>query len=94
MPFKVQQFQMDVKTTFLNRCLNEEVYVEQPKGFDFEDPHKPAEVYKLRKALYRLKQAPRAWYDRSSHLLTRSYTRGSVCKTLFVKKKKSYVVIA
>ncbi|KAM1635255.1 hypothetical protein TB2_013050 [Malus domestica] len=83
---------MDVKTTFLNKYLNEEVYVEQPK--DFEDPHKPAKVHKLRKALYGLKQAPRACYDRSSHLFTCSYTRGSIDKTLFMKKMKSYVAIA
>ena len=38
------------------------MYVEQPKGF--VDPHKPDDVYKLKRALYRLKQAPKAWYDR------------------------------
>ncbi|GJY16929.1 retrovirus-related pol polyprotein from transposon TNT 1-94 [Tanacetum coccineum] len=54
-------YQMDVKTTFLNSILREEVYVSQPNGFvDLENPN---HVYKLKKALYGLKQAPRAWYD-------------------------------
>ncbi|GKE45804.1 retrovirus-related pol polyprotein from transposon TNT 1-94 [Tanacetum coccineum] len=52
---------MDVKTSFLNGRLKEEVYVAQPDGF--VDPDHPEKVYRLRKALYGLKQAPRAWYD-------------------------------
>ncbi|GKC36903.1 retrovirus-related pol polyprotein from transposon TNT 1-94 [Tanacetum coccineum] len=54
-------FQMDVKSAFLDGFINEEVYVAQPPGFiDFE---KPNHVYKLKKALYDLKQAPKAWTD-------------------------------
>nr|GFC11631.1 retrovirus-related Pol polyprotein from transposon TNT 1-94 [Tanacetum cinerariifolium] len=49
---------MDVKTTFLNGILREEVYVSQPDGF--VDPENPNHVYKLNKALYGLKQALRA----------------------------------
>ncbi|GJU29836.1 retrovirus-related pol polyprotein from transposon TNT 1-94 [Tanacetum coccineum] len=52
-------FQMDVKSAFLNGFINEEVYVAQPLGFiDFE---KPNHVYKLKKASYGIKQAPKAW---------------------------------
>nr|GFA84511.1 retrovirus-related Pol polyprotein from transposon TNT 1-94 [Tanacetum cinerariifolium] len=54
-------YQMDVKTTFLNGPLKEEVFVAQPDGFF--DPDHPEKVYRLRKALYGLKQAPRVWYD-------------------------------
>ncbi|CAL8988995.1 unnamed protein product [Prunus brigantina] len=90
---KFKLYQMDVKTAFLNGVLNEEVYVEQPKGF--ADPHHPNDVFRLKKALYGLKQAPRAWYERlSSHLLGNGYVRGSVDKTLFVKRFKKDVLIA
>ncbi|CAM8910271.1 unnamed protein product [Rhodiola kirilowii] len=50
---KFKLFQMGVKSAFLNVFMNEEVYVAQPKGF--EDPHHPAHVYRLKKALYGLK---------------------------------------
>nr|GEX32684.1 hypothetical protein [Tanacetum cinerariifolium] len=54
-------FQMDVKSAFLNGFINEEVYVAQP--LRFIDFGKPNHVYKLKKALYALKQAPKAWPD-------------------------------
>ena len=61
-------YQMDVKSAFLNGMLQEEIYVEQPKGF--VNPHRSNDVYKLKRALYGLKQAPRAWYDRLTAYLT------------------------
>ena len=68
---------MDVKSAFLNRMLQEEVYVEQSKGF--VDPHKPDDVYKLKRALYGLKQALWAWYDRlTAYLTNHGFKRGSV----------------
>ena len=61
--------QMDVKTTFLNGEIEEEVYVEQPDGFVVHG--KESHVCRLKKALYRLKQAPRAWYERIDGFLVR-----------------------
>ena len=66
---------MDVKTTFLNGLLKEDVYVAQPKGFI--DPHFLDHVFYIKKALYGLKQAPRAWYDRlTQYLVSHGFTRG------------------
>ncbi|GKF22312.1 retrovirus-related pol polyprotein from transposon TNT 1-94, partial [Tanacetum coccineum] len=56
-------YQMDAKTTFLNGKLKEEVYVSQPEAF--VDPDHPTYVYRLKKVLYSLKQAPWAWYQAS-----------------------------
>jgi hypothetical protein len=53
---------MDVKKSFLNGKIEQEVFVEQPDGFVLHN--KDTHVCKLRKALYGLKQAPRVWYDR------------------------------
>ncbi|GKD29226.1 retrovirus-related pol polyprotein from transposon TNT 1-94, partial [Tanacetum coccineum] len=54
-------YQIDVEIAFLNGILREEVYVSKPDGF--VDPENPNHVYKLKKSLYDLKQAPLAWYD-------------------------------
>ena len=50
---------MDVNTTFLNGVIEEEVYIEQPQGFEVEDRVTP--VCKLKTDMYGLKQTPRAW---------------------------------
>ncbi|GKF34435.1 gag-pol polyprotein, partial [Tanacetum coccineum] len=65
--YQFERLDMDVKKTFLNGPLKEEVYVNQLDGF--VDPHHPDKVYHLKKALYGLKQAPRAWYDELSNFL-------------------------
>ena len=57
-----QIHQMDVRTTFLNGIIQEEVYIEQPQGFEMYETE--SHVCRLKKALYGLKQAPRAWYSR------------------------------
>ncbi|KAK6145186.1 hypothetical protein DH2020_022006 [Rehmannia glutinosa] len=82
-------YQMDVKSAFLNGLLEEEVYVEQPPGF--EQKTLGDKVYKLKKALYGLKQAPRAWYDTLSQFLTKNgFTKGKVNRTLFrIQDRKS-----
>ncbi|KAL3510114.1 hypothetical protein ACH5RR_029515 [Cinchona calisaya] len=77
-------FQMDVKSAFLNGFIDQEVFVEQPPGF--ENKNLPNYVFKLSKALYGLKQAPRAWYERlSGFLLENGFKRGIVDTTLFTK---------
>nr|GEW64627.1 retrovirus-related Pol polyprotein from transposon TNT 1-94 [Tanacetum cinerariifolium] len=78
-------YQMDVKTTFLNGELKEEVYVSQPEGF--VDPDHPTHVYRLKKDMYGLKQAPRAWYDTLSRFLqNNNFSKGAVDLTLFTRK--------
>ncbi|GJT16651.1 retrovirus-related pol polyprotein from transposon TNT 1-94 [Tanacetum coccineum] len=85
-------YQMDVKSAFLNGFINEEVYVAQPLGFiDFQ---KPNYAYKLKKALYGLKPAPKAWYDRlKTFLIKHKYSIGMVKNILFTKKSKSHLII-
>jgi hypothetical protein len=90
---KFKLFQMDVKSAFLNGYLNEEVYVEQPKGFTY--PNLPQHMYRLKKALYGLKQAPRAWYERLTVFLTdNGYKKGGIDKTLFVKNEGGKLMVA
>jgi hypothetical protein len=61
---------MDVKSSFLNGFLEEEVYVDQPPGFDVQE--QPIKVYQLKKALYGLYQAPRSWYSNIDTYLIKS----------------------
>nr|GEY03397.1 retrovirus-related Pol polyprotein from transposon TNT 1-94 [Tanacetum cinerariifolium] len=75
-------YQMDVKTAFLNGELKEKVYVSQQEGF--VDPDHLTHVYRLKKALYGLIQAPRAWYDTLSRfLLDNKFSKGAVDPILF-----------
>ncbi|GKC41838.1 putative ribonuclease H-like domain-containing protein, partial [Tanacetum coccineum] len=85
-------YQMDVKSEFLYGTIKEEVYVHQPPGF--VDPAHPNKVYKVIKALYGLHQAPRAWYETlSSFLMENGFRRDTIDKTLFIKKKKSDIML-
>ncbi|GJW47914.1 retrovirus-related pol polyprotein from transposon TNT 1-94 [Tanacetum coccineum] len=77
-------YQIDVKMALLNGELKEKVYVSQPDGF--VDQNNPSHVYKLKKALYDLKQAPHAWYDMlSSFLISQQFSKGAVDPTLFTR---------
>ena len=61
---KFKFYKMDVKSSFLSGFIKEDVYVEQPPGF--EDYKFPNHIYKLKKALYGLKKVTRSWYERLS----------------------------
>ncbi|KAG8481821.1 hypothetical protein CXB51_027173 [Gossypium anomalum] len=83
---------LDVKSAFLNGYLKEEIYVEQPEGFQIQG-HED-KVYRLKKAMYGLKQAPRAWYDRIDSYLSRLGFEKSLSEpTLFVKKSKEETLL-
>nr|GEV00616.1 copia protein [Tanacetum cinerariifolium] len=85
-------FKKDVKTTFLNGELKEEVYVSQPEGFVDQD--NPSHVYKLKKALHGLKQALRVWYDMlSSFLISQHFSKGAVDPTLFTRKARNELLL-
>ncbi|GJY24194.1 putative ribonuclease H-like domain-containing protein [Tanacetum coccineum] len=83
---------MDVKSAFLYGKIEKEVYVCQPPGF--EDPDFPNRVYKVKKALYELHQAPKAWYETlSTYLLDNEFQRGKIDKTLFIKRHKGDILL-
>ncbi|GJY83800.1 retrovirus-related pol polyprotein from transposon TNT 1-94 [Tanacetum coccineum] len=85
-------YQMDFKTAFLNGELKEEVHVSQPQGFI--DPDHPTHVYRLKKALYSLKQAPPAWYDTLSRfLLDNKFSKGAVDLILFTQKTGKRILL-
>jgi len=83
---------MDVKSVFLNGPLSELVYVEQPPCF--EDPKRPNHMYKLHKVLYRLKQAPRAWYEYlNDFLLKNGFEMGKADSSLFTHKVNNDIFV-
>jgi hypothetical protein len=87
-----KDYQMDVKSAFLNGEINEDVYVQQPPGF--ESSEFPNHVYKLNKALYGLKQAPRAWYETLyAFLIQNKFVRGKIDNTLFIYRTKTDVIL-
>eukprot|EP00253_Pinus_taeda_P012929 PITA_12929 len=78
--------QMDVKAAFLNGFIQEEVYIEQPQGFEVHG--KESHMCRLKKALYGLKQAPRALYSRiDTYLQGMGFTKSEADLNLY------YIVI-
>ena len=89
--FKI--YQMDLKSAFLNGELKEEVYMEQPEGFDLTT--EKDFVCKLKKALYGLKQAPRAWYARLDHYLQQQgFKKGVSRSNLYIKTDQGKLLVA
>jgi hypothetical protein len=84
--------QMDVKTTFLNGAIEEEVYIEQPQGFEVHS--RDTHVCRLKKDLYGLKQAPRTWYARIDDYLTRlGFSKSHADPNLYYKVVNNAPVI-
>nr|GEU77557.1 DNA-directed DNA polymerase [Tanacetum cinerariifolium] len=86
-------YQMDIKRTFLNGPLKEEMYVNQLDGFI--DPHHPDKVYHLKKALYGLKQDPRAWCNELSNILvSKGFSKGGDKLVSWSSKKQDCTLIS
>lgn len=85
-------WQMDVKNAFLQGELEEEVYMTPPPGL--EDSITPGKVLRLRKAIYGLKQSPRAWYHKlSSTLKDRGFKRSEADHTLFTLQSPQGIIV-
>ena len=83
---------MDVKNTFLNGFLKEEVFIEQSEGF--KDSANPEFVCKLKRGLYGLKQSPRIWFERlANYLKVVSFKQSLAYASVFVMNAKNDIVI-
>ena len=84
--------QLDVKTVFFHGDLEEEIYMERPKGFTIKG--KEALVCRLKKSLYGLKQALRQWHKKfDSFMVEHGYDRTASDHCVFVKKFSCYMWI-
>jgi hypothetical protein len=84
--------QMDVKSTFLNETLEDELNVEKPEGFMLTKNQ--YYVCKLKKSLYGIKQAPRAWFPRfDQYLQKKGYKRGTTDNNLHIKIKDQNIIV-
>ena len=80
----------DIKNTFLNGDLEEEVYMDLPLGFDADH----GKVCKMRKSLYGLKQSPRAWFGRFMKAVQQhGFIQAQVDHTMFYKKQATGITI-
>ncbi|GKC20099.1 zinc finger, CCHC-type containing protein [Tanacetum coccineum] len=87
-----QVYHLDVKSAFLHRELKEEVYVTQPEGFIQQG--KSGKVYKLTKALYGLRQAPRAWNIKLDQTLNSlGFKKCNLEQAIYTKKSKTSILI-
>ena len=85
--------QVDVNNAFLNGILVEDVYIAQPAGFT--DSTKPNHVYKHKKAIYRLKQAPKAWFDRFKSAMVSQwrFLNSKSDSSLFYKWENGHILL-
>jgi hypothetical protein len=88
--FKI--YQMNINSAFLNGPIKEDVYMEQPPGFESEGY--PNHVYKLHKTLYELKQAPRVWYEcLRDFVIENGFMISKIDSTLFTRKMGKYLFV-
>ena len=86
--FDLELHQMDVKTAFLNGELNEEVYMQQPQGFEIKG--KEHMVCKLKRSIYGLKQASRQWYFKFNEVIMKyGFKENIVDQCIYLKKSGS-----
>ncbi|KAK4406722.1 Retrovirus-related Pol polyprotein from transposon RE2 [Sesamum angolense] len=86
-------YQMDIKNAFLYGDLNETVYMEQPPGYVAQG-EKQRMVCKLKKAIYGLKQSPRAWFDKFSRIIGEfGFSRCQADHSVFVQTTTSGMVV-
>ena len=85
-------FRLDIKSAFLHGELSGDVYVEQPRGYEKKGSEHL--MYKLHKALYGLKHAPRAWFSRiEAHFSSEGFQKCDSEQTLFTKRNKEEKII-
>ena len=90
--YNLEIHQMDVKTAFLNGELDEEIYMEQPEGFNV--PGQTKKVCRLVKSLYGLKQAPKQWHEKFDNLMMSNGFKINECdKCVYVKNTNNGCVI-
>ena len=83
---------MDVKTTFLNEDLEEEIYMDQPEGF--VEPRQESNVCKLTKSLYDLKQTPKKWHEKfDSCMIENGYKSNECDKCIYFKSRNNYKLL-
>jgi hypothetical protein len=88
----IKVYNMDVKSTFLNGKLEEEVYIEQPEGFQLSE--NANYVFELKKVVYGIKQAPRAWYSRlDKYLQQEGFRKGSADNNLYIKVTQDSILL-
>jgi hypothetical protein len=88
----IKMYQMDVKSSFLNGELEEEVYIEQPEGFQLSE--NAYYVCKLKNAMYGLKEDPRAWYSRLDKYLHQArFRKGSAENNLYIKVSQGNILL-
>lgn len=84
--------QLDINNAFPNGILKEDIYMEQPPGFDQSNANSSL-VCKLHKAIYGMKQAPRAWFERLNEFLTSlGFLSSKADSSLFIRFTKTSTI--